>query len=139
MQRVLGGGADDDGGAVLVIMENGDVHALAADLLDYETVGRLDVFEVDRAKAWLHRADDLGQFLGVGLIKLDVETVDIGELLEEHGLALHHRFRGQRADIAQPQHRGAIADHGHQIAARGIARGGVGVVLDLDAGLGHAR
>ena len=47
--------------------------------------------------------------------------VDSGEVLEEHGLALHHRHRPERADVAQAQHRGAVADHGHGVAPRGVA------------------
>jgi hypothetical protein len=59
-------------------------------------------------------------FFGVGLVHLQVETVDIGEFLEEHRLALHHRLGGQRPDIAEPQHRGAVGDHRDEVAARGI-------------------
>ena len=36
--------------AVLVVVEDGDVHPLAADLFHDETVGGLDVFEVDGAE-----------------------------------------------------------------------------------------
>ncbi len=138
VQRVGGRRPDDDGGAVLVVVKDGDVHPLAAQLFDDETVGRLDVFQVDRAEGRLQRADDIGQLFGVGFVQLDVETVDIGEFLEQDRLAFHHRLGGQRADIAQPQNGGAVGDDRHQIAARGIVAGGVGVGLDLEAGLGHA-
>jgi hypothetical protein len=47
-------------------VEDRDAHALAAELLDDEAVGRLDVLEVDRAEGGLQRADDLGQLLGSG-------------------------------------------------------------------------
>ena len=56
--------------------------------------------------------------------ELDVEHVDAGELLEQHALAFHHRLGGQRADVAQAQHRGAVGDDADQIAARG-QRGGL--------------
>jgi hypothetical protein len=68
---------------------------------------------------------------------LEVEHVDAGELLEQHALAFHHRLAGQRADVAQAQHRGAVGDHGHQVAARGVAPGIGRVVDDLLAGGGH--
>jgi hypothetical protein len=138
MQRIGGRSADDDGGAVLVVVEDGDVHALAAQLFDDEAVGGLDVFQVDGAEGGFQRADDLGQLHGVGFVQLDVETVDIGEFLEEDGLAFHHRLGRQRADIAKAQHGGAVGDHGHKVAARGVAAGGGGVGLDLEAGFGHA-
>ena len=138
MQRVGGRRANHDGGAVLVVMKDRDAHALAAQFFDDETVGRLYVFEVDRAEGRLQRADDIGQFFGICFIQFDIETVDIGEFLEQNRLALHHRFAGQRTDIAQPQNRGAIADHRHQVATCGIAACGRRVVLDLETGLGHA-
>ena len=43
-----------------------------------------------------------------------------------------------RADVPQAQHRGAVGDHGHQIAPAGQLIGLVHVLLDLQAGLGHA-
>jgi hypothetical protein len=59
--------------------------------------------------------------LGVELVDLDVEHVDAGELLEQDRLALHHRLGGERADIAEAEHRGAVGDHRHEVAARGVA------------------
>jgi hypothetical protein len=50
---------------------------------------------------------------------LDVEHVDAGEFLEQDRLAFHHRLRGQRADIAEAEHRGAVGDHRDQIGAGG--------------------
>jgi hypothetical protein len=116
VQRVRRRRAHDDGRAMLVVVEHGDVHPLAAEFLDDEAVGRLDVLEVDRAEGRLQRADDVGQLLGVGFVHLDVEAVDVGELLEQDGLALHHRLRGQRADVAEAQHGRAVRHHRHKVA-----------------------
>ena len=91
-------------------------------LLDVEALGRLDVLEVDAAQRRLERGDDLDQLVGVLLGELDVEHVDAGELLEQAGLALHHRLAGERADVAQPQHRGAVGDDADEVRARGVAR-----------------
>ena len=46
----------------------------------------------------LDRLDDLVGVLGV---EADREGVDVGELLEQHRLALHHRHRRLGADVAQ--------------------------------------
>ena len=73
-------------------MEHGDIHPLAANSFNGKAIGGFDVFEIDRAKGRLHRAYDLGQLFRVGLIKLDVEAVDVGELLEQNRLAFHHRL-----------------------------------------------
>jgi hypothetical protein len=138
-QPVEQGGRTDDGGAVLVVVEDRDVHALAQLLLDVEALGRLDVFQVDAAQRGLQRRDDVDQLVGVTLGQFDVEHIDAGELLEQAALAFHHRLAGQRADVAQPQHRRAVGDHGHQVAAAGVLVRQRGVFLDRQAGIGHAR
>jgi hypothetical protein len=113
--------ADDNRGAVLVVVEHGDLHALAQLALDVEAIRRLDVFEVDAAERRLQRGDHVDQLVEVVLGDLDVENVDAGELLEEHALAFHHRLGGERADVAQSKHRGAIGHHRDEVAARGVA------------------
>ena len=72
----------------------------------------------------LHRLDDL---VGVLRVEADRERVDAGELLEEHRLALHHRHRGARADVAEPEHRGAVADDGDRVALDRVLEGLLGV------------
>ena len=84
LQRVEQAGAHHDGGAVLVVVEDRDVAQLLELLLDDETLGRLDILEIDRTEGGLQRADNLGQPLRIGLVHLDVETVDPREFLEEH-------------------------------------------------------
>ncbi|CUK19883.1 Uncharacterised protein [Achromobacter xylosoxidans] len=121
LQAVDEGRRHTDRRAVLVVVEDGDLHALAQLALDGEAFGRLDVFQVDAAEGGFQAGDYLDQLVRVGLVDLDVEHVQPGELLEQHRLAFHHRLGGQRADIAQAQHRGAVGDHAHQVAARGVA------------------
>ena len=55
VQRVDQAGGGDDRGAVLVVVEDRDVHQLAQALLDDEAVRRLDVLEIDAAEG---RAED---------------------------------------------------------------------------------
>ena len=52
MRGIDDAGRRDDGGAMLVVMEHRNVHQLAQLLLDDETVGRLDVFQIDAAESW---------------------------------------------------------------------------------------
>ena len=61
----------------------------------------------------LDRADDLVRILRG---EADREGVDVGELLEEDGLALHDGQRALGADVAEPEHRGAVADDGDRVA-----------------------
>ena len=56
---------------------------------------------------------------GSRLVDLDVEHVDAGELLEQAALAFHHRLAGERADVAEAEHGGAVGDDGDEVAARG--------------------
>ena len=50
MERVDQAGGGDDRGAVLVVVEDRDVHQLAQPALDDEAVRRLDVLEIDAAE-----------------------------------------------------------------------------------------
>ncbi|MNT53793.1 hypothetical protein D3C72_1909000 [compost metagenome] len=54
-QAIEDGGGDDDRGAVLVVMEDRDVHLVAQLLLDLEAFRRLDVLEIDAAEGRLER------------------------------------------------------------------------------------
>ena len=60
--------------------------------------------------------------VGIGGVDLDVEHVDAGELLEQAALAFHHRLAGERADVAEAEHRRAVGDDRDQIGARGERR-----------------
>ena len=123
---------------MLVVVEDGDLHALLERLLDVEALGRLDVLEVDAAERRLERGDDLDELLRVLLGQLDVEHVDAGELLEEAALAFHHRLGGERSDVAQAEHRGAVGDDADEVAARGVLRRQVRIGLDGEARVGDA-
>ena len=90
MQRIGGRRPHDNGRAMLIVMEHRDLHPLTAQLFNDETIWRLDVLKVDRAKGRLQRADDIGQLIGVRFVQLDVKAIDVGEFLEQNGLAFHH-------------------------------------------------
>src|SRR5262249_33756762 len=108
-------------------------------LLDVEALRRLDVLQVDAAERGLQRGDDVHELVRVQLVQLDVEDVDAGELLEEDALALHDGLAGERADVAQAQHRGAVGDDGDEVGARRECARLVRVGGDLLAGGGDAR
>ena len=138
MRGVDEAGGGDDGGAVLVVVEDRDVHQLAQALLDDEALGRLDVLQIDPAEGGAeeaHRVDELVRVLGVDA---EVHAVDIGEALEEGDLAFHHRLGGERAEVAQAQHRRAVRDHRHEIALGGVVVGERRIAVDVQAGLGDA-
>ncbi len=130
---------DHDRGAVLVVMEDRDPHALLERPLDDETLRGLDVFQIDGAEGGFEPGHGLDEGLRIALLDLDVEHIEIGELLEQHRLAFHDRLGGQSADGAQTQHGGAVGDDRDQVAARGVVRGVERIFFDLAAGGGDAR
>ena len=127
--------AGDDGGAVLVVVEDRDVHGLLQFLLDVETLGRLDVLQVDAAEGRLEQLAGLDDLVRIFRVELDVEDVDVGKAFEEDPLAFHDRLPGQGARFAQPEDRGAVGDHRHQIALGGVLVGILGVLCDFQTGL----
>ena len=64
-----------------------------------------------------HAVDELVDVLGVDL---EVDRIDVGEALEQHRLAFHHRLGGERAEIAEAEDGGAVGDDGDQVAARRV-------------------
>ena len=65
-------------------------------------------------------------------------VADAGELLEEAALAFHDGLGGERADVAEAQHRRAVGDDADEVATRG-QRGGCACIGDDGlAGGGHA-
>ncbi len=138
LEGVDQGRAGDDRGPVLVVVKDRDVAALLERLLDLEALRRADVLEVDAAEGGREQLAEADDLLGVLGVDLDVEHVDVGKALEEDALALHHRFAGHRADVAETEDRGAVGDHGHQVSLVGVLVDQFGVAGDLEAGLGDA-
>ena len=139
LEAVENAGRDHDRRAVLVIVEDGDLHARLELALDLEALRCLDVLEIDAAECRLQTGDSLDEGGDLGLCNLDVVDVDAGELLEEDGLAFHDRLRGERPDIAEAEHGRAVRDHADEVAARGIAGDGGRILSNGLAGEGDAR
>ena len=101
MKRVDEAGRRDDRGAVLIVMEDRDVHELAKPRLDDEAFGGADVLEVDAAESGREIAHRVDEGLGILRAHLEIDRIDVGKALEEHRLAFHHGLRGERAEIAE--------------------------------------
>ena len=129
----------DDRRAVLVIVEDGNVQAVTQLLLDVEALRRLDVFQVDPSQRRLQRGDDVDQLVRIALGQFDIEHIHAGKFFEQAALAFHHGLAGQRADVAQTQHRSAVGDHADQVAARRVLRRQRRVLLDRGTRIRHAR
>ena len=123
-------GGGDDRGAVLVVVEDRDVHPLLQRLLDDEAGGGGDVFQVDPAEARLEQSDRVDEGVDVFGRDFEVDRIDVGEALEQHRFAFHHRLRGKRAEIAEAEDGGAVRDDGHEITLGGIIVSLVGILGD---------
>ncbi len=138
-QRIDEAGGGDDGGAVLVVVEDGDVHQFAQALLDDEAVGRLDVFEVDAAEGGAEVAHAVYELVDILGVDLEVDGIDVGEALEEDGLAFHHGLGSERPEIAEAEDGGAVRDDGDHVAARRVVVGGRRILGDGLHRYGDAR
>jgi hypothetical protein len=64
------------------------------------------------------------------LVPRQIEGVDPGQLLEEHGLALHDRHRRLGSDVAEAEHGGAVGDHRHRVLLDGERERSAGILVD---------
>ena len=138
LQGVLQACQGDHGGAVLVVVEDGNIAFLLQLPLDLKAAGSRNILQIDAAEGagdQIYRVDEFIHILGLHAQR---EGVHIAEGLEEDALALHHRHARLGADIAQTQHGGAVGDHGAQVVPPGQLIGFVDVLLDLQTGRGHA-
>ena len=122
---------------MLVIMEDGNIHQLAQALLDDKALGRLDVFEVDAAEGGAEIAHRIDEGIRIFGVDFQIDGIDIGKTLEEHGLAFHHRLGGERAQIAETENGRAIGNDGDQIAARRVVISLAGIFRDRQHRHGH--
>ena len=130
VERVDQACGGDDRGAVLVVMEDRDVHQFAQALLDDEAFRRLDVLEIDAAEGWTEIAHGLDELVGILGVHLEIDRIDVCEALEQDRLAFHHRLGGERAEIAETENGSAVRDHRDQIGAGGVVIGAAVVLGD---------
>src|SRR5208283_2993272 len=126
----------DDSRAVLIVMENGDFHRRLEMLFNIEAFRSLDIFEVDASERGLHHLYCQDQLVRVFRIQLEVEDVNIGELFEEHCLALHDGLSGKRADVAKAKYGSAVGHDRYQVTLCGVVEYLLGHAFDLPARVG---
>jgi hypothetical protein len=143
--RAGGSGQHHHGGAVLVVVEHRDVQLPAQPLLDLEAGRRGHVLQVDAPEPGRDRLGHGDQLLRAGDVDADRVGVDVGELLEQGRLALHHRQGRGRADGPEPEHGRAVGEHGHRVPLDGQVPDPLGVGRDRlrhppdPGGVGHRQ
>ncbi len=121
---------------MLVVVEHRDVQPLSEPALDLEAGRRGDVLEVDAAKAHRDPCDGLDRLLDGAGLDDDGERGHAGEIGEQQRLPLHHRQRGERADVAEAEDRGPIGDDRDRIRPLSEGPRPLGVGRDRE---GHSR
>ena len=112
--------AGNDGGAMLVIVEDRNIHGGLEGFFNDKAFRGLDVFEVDTAEGRFesfHHADELTGSRG---LQAEVINVNVGKDLEQHALAFHDRFAGFRPDIAKAKHGSTVGNNGNEIGTAGV-------------------
>ena len=135
-QRVEQGRQDHDGGAVLVVVEDRHVQGVPQLPFQVEAARRGDVFQAHAAEPGRDRADAPDHLRHLPRVQAQRPGVDPGEPLVQRGLALQHRQGGARADVAQAEHRGPVADHRDRVTAYGQPPGRGRVLRDRPAVIG---
>ena len=131
-------GRHDNGCAVLIVVEHGDIAHFLETALDLEAAGSSDVLQIDAAEAAGDQAHGAHNLVHILRAHTNRDGVHIRERLEEGALPFHHRHAGLRADIPQAEHGGAVRDDGNGVASAREREAFLRVALDFQARFGHA-
>ena len=82
----------DDRRAVLVVMEDRNIQLFTKLALDLETLGRADILKIDAAERVAEPGHAFHEAVHVLVGDLEIDGIDVGEALEQHRLAFHHRL-----------------------------------------------
>ena len=102
--------------AVLVVVENRDLHLLLQLFLDVEAVRGLDVFQVDTTEGRRQMFQDEDKFFRVRLLDTQINAVDARKLSEKRCLSFHDWFACKWTDIAEAEHGCSICDAGDHVS-----------------------
>src|SRR5208337_2208158 len=137
-QRIQQRGSRDDGGTMLVIMEDWDLHRLLQRLLDVEALRRFDVLQIDAAKSGFQQLAELDNLVGIMSVDFKVEHVHIGKAFKQDTLTFHDGLAGEGTDVSQAEDGSSVAYNGNQVALRGVFESIVGVLFDIQAWIRHS-
>ena len=84
------------------------------------------------------RATHLDDHVGIVLLELDVEDVDVGEPLEQDPLPFHDRLAGLCADVAEAEDRRPVRHDRDEVPFPRVLVRELGVFRDLETGIRHA-
>ena len=135
LQRVRQTREGDDGGAVLVIVEDGNVAHFLELALDFEAARGCDVLKVDAAKGAGNEGYGVHKLVDILGFDAKREGVDVAEGFKQDAFALHDGHAGFGADVAETEHGRAVGDDGAEVPAAGQLIAFAEVLLNFEAGL----
>jgi hypothetical protein len=139
LERIEERSSGYDRGSVLVVVEDRDAKSLAQLLFYIEAIRGANVLEIDSPDAWLEQLAEPYDIVGVFGSDFEVEDVEVGKLFEKIPFALHYGLSSERPDVAEAEDGGAVGHDGDEVSAGGVLVCILGILLDLEAGLGNAR
>ena len=137
LQGVHHTGQGNDGGTVLVVMEDRNITYFLEFALDLKTSGSGNVLQVNAAEGTGDQGDGVHDLIHVFALNTQRERVYITKGFEKDTFALHHRHAGLGSDVSQSQDRCPVRNDRAQIVAPGKGIGLAYVLLDGKAGLRH--
>ena len=107
---------------------------------DFETGRCGDVFQVDAAKGRRDAPHGVDEFLRPGSALTSMSNTSISaKALNSTALPSITGLLGGGADVAETEHRGAVGDHGDQVALGGVLIGHAMVARNFQTGFGDPR
>ncbi len=99
---------DNDRGAVLIIMHDGNVERFDESAFDLKALRRSDIFEVNTSKRRRDRKHGLDNLFRILRVKYNRPRINPCKLLEDERFALHNRQRAIGANVSEPEHCRAV-------------------------------
>ena len=125
--------------AVLVIVEDRDVHDLFQFIFDVIAFRGRNIFEVDAGEVLFQQFDGVDEFLRIFGVQSDRDRINLSESLVQCGFAFHDRHSSSGTDIAHAEDTGAIGNDGYDIASPCQFQRQVFIIFDREARSGYTR
>ena len=129
----------NDGGSVLIVVEDRNITLLHQLSLDFKASRCADVLQIDAAKALGNPIDGLHNFVHIFGIHAQRDGIHVSETLEQRTFSFHYRHCGAGTDIPQSQNGGTVGDYRYQVTLSGVFIGQVFVFPDFQARLRNPR
>jgi len=119
LQRVEHSRKSNDGGAVLVVVENRDIAALFQFSFNFKATRRRDIFQIYPAEAACEQTDSVDDIVNFFGPNAERNRVHVAESLKQGAFAFHNGHARFGADVSESEHRGAVGNNRDKVGAAG--------------------